>query len=197
MKGCMNGKRKQQGKRKMAPGFTLIELIVSMAVFSVMATSLTASFTSGFSTFGSSREIQHDVEAAQYSMNTLAKYLRTSSIVEESGSSIRFYDYSSKRCFEYRFNSGALQARWVEIGTITNVETDCVASALPYLWQNLTPSSGSDISGSFSAVRSRRSPRVMGRVTIMMSVKKSAASVLRSDIQTTVSLRDYDYVGRP
>jgi prepilin-type N-terminal cleavage/methylation domain-containing protein len=200
MKGRMTGTRKQIGKGRTASGFTLVELIVSIGVFSIMATSLTASFTSGFSTFGNSREIQHNVEAAQYSMNTLAKYLRTSTVVDApaSGSSIRFYDYSSKRCFEYQFNAGTgtLQARWAGIATITNVMNDCTASVLG-AWQDLTPISGSYVSGRFYAVPSSKgATKAMGRVTMTVSVKKSASSSLRSDIQTSVSLRDYDYVGK-
>lgn len=191
----MNGKRKPS--RTSAAGFTLIELIVSIGVFAIMSVSLTAAFSSGFSTFRNSREIQRNVEATQYSMNTLAKYLRTSTVTNVSASwdSIRFYDYSSGRCFEYRFNSGALQARWVGIGTITDVMTDCSGTALASsTWQNLTPTSDSYVTGQFYAVPSNITSKSMGRVTIAVSVKRNATSSLKSDIQTTVSLRDYAYV---
>lgn len=188
----MNGKRIP--RKKMTSGFTLVELIVSVGIFALMAVSLTAAFTSGFSTFGNSREIQRNVEAAQYSMNALAKYLRTSTILEATSSRIRFYDYSSKRCFEYRFDSGAMQARWAGIETVTDIETDCTASVLG-AWQDVTSSGSSYVTGRFYAVSSSSgSPKSMGRATITISVKKSATSDLGSDIQTSVSLRDYDYV---
>ncbi|NTV55198.1 MAG: type II secretion system protein [Candidatus Moranbacteria bacterium] len=204
MDGSMKGNRKQFSKK--AAGFTLIELIVSIGVFAIMSVSLSAAFTSGFSTFGNSREIQHDVEAAQYSMNMLAKYLRTSSVLEVAAAKddIRFYDYSAKRCFEYRFNSGGtFQARWKNIASMTDVTTDCSASTLgscgdpSCVWKNLTPTSGSYVTGQFYATTSTNgATKSVGRVTVTMSIKKNSTAKLKSDIQTTVSLRDYDYVAK-
>ncbi|NTW29661.1 MAG: prepilin-type N-terminal cleavage/methylation domain-containing protein [Candidatus Moranbacteria bacterium] len=200
----MKGKRKQSGRK--AAGFTLIELIVSIGVFAVMSVSLAAAFTSGFSTFGNSREIQHDVEAAQYSMNMLAKYLRTSTVIEVSAAKdeIRFYDYSAKRCFEYRFDSGGtFQVRWKDIALLTDVTTDCSSSTFGSCgdpscsWKNLTPAVRSYVTGQFYATTSTNgATKSVGRVTVTMSVKKSSTAKLKSDIQTTVSLRDYDYVAK-
>lgn len=200
----MKGKRKRSGKK--VAGFTLIELIVSIGVFAVMSVSLTAAFTSGFSTFGNSREIQRDIEAAQYSMNMLAKYLRTSTVLEVSAAKddILFYDYSAKRCFEYRFNSGGtFQARWKNIASLIDVETDCSASVLNSCvdsscdWKDLTPTTGSYVTGQFYAtVSTNGATKSVGRVTVTMSVKQKSTAKLKSDIQTTVSLRDYDYVAK-
>jgi prepilin-type N-terminal cleavage/methylation domain-containing protein len=196
---------------KTLPGFTLIEMIVALAVFAVMTTALSASFASGFSTFGNSREIQRDTDAAQHAMNTIAKLLRTSTVVSgtsSSASSILFYDYSSESCYEYRIEDGVLQARWKRgitinrsvdaAGVITSdVKTECTSSTLSSsAWSDMT-SSSAEVSGRFvispSKNRTEGGPEV-GKVTVYLTVgKENAPKVPASIIQTTVSLRDYDY----
>lgn len=191
-----------EGKKGKLRGFTLVEMMVSIAVFMIIVSSMSATFSSGFSSYGNSRELQRNLETAQYAMNTLAKYLRTSTVVASSSSDIVFYDYSSKRCIQYQFDGSVLRARWVEIPTITktagksNVKTQCTAGVLaPYGWSNMTSSTGY-ITGQFVGdLSSQGPPRHMGRVTILFSVKKDASSSMRANMQTTVSLRDYEYVG--
>lgn len=179
--------------RGVVRGFTLIEMIVSIGAFAVLMLSLTSVFSSGFHSFGSARQLERNEEVAQYSLNTLAKYLRTSSVVNSSTSDVLFYDYSSKRCFEYQLDStnGILKARWKDIATITNVMTDCSTSGMNG-WVNLTTGW---VTGRFVVVSSNPSGPSVGRVTINLSVSQSSASsAAKTNIQTTVSLRDYDYV---
>ncbi|NTW15459.1 MAG: prepilin-type N-terminal cleavage/methylation domain-containing protein [Candidatus Moranbacteria bacterium] len=205
----MPARKRESGitNRKMIGGFTLVELIVSVGVFAIMSAGVAAISSSAFSMFGNSREIQRDIESAQFTVNTLAKYLRTSTVVEHDSQSVTFFDYSSSRCFGYRFDagSGIMQARWVAVaGDITDVKAQCSSLVLnacagaSCAWQNLTASSGSYVTGRFSAVPSMNATEdppggSVGRVTIYVSVKKSATSSIGTSLQTTVSLRDYDY----
>ncbi|NTW45818.1 MAG: prepilin-type N-terminal cleavage/methylation domain-containing protein [Candidatus Moranbacteria bacterium] len=193
-------------KRKMR-GFSLVELIVSIGIFAVISAGVSAISSSAFSMFGNSREIQRDIESAQYAVNSLSKYLRTSTVIEAASQSMTFFDHSTSRCFGYRFDAGtgAIQARWMSVsGPITSVKTQCTSGILNACgspscsWQNLTASSGSSVTGHFEATPSRNPTEYppggsVGRVTVFVSVKKSPTSSLGTSLQSTVSLRDYDY----
>lgn len=189
-------------------GFTLIEMIVAMGIFSIMAVAVGGAFSSGFLTYGHSRELQRNVEAAQYAMNTLSKELRTSSIISSSVDRVKFVDYSyvaagvSGRCYYYRFDSGVLYAAWGNIpDTSTDQISDCSAMSLnPLTGAALTvPPPKGYVDGTFVVTPSDNGSvsgsKVMGRVTIRLVVKESSASTIESRLQTSVSLRDYNHVG--
>ena len=179
-------------------GFTLVEMVIAMGILSIMAAAVSGAFSSGFSTYGSSRELQRNLESAQYAMNTLEKFLRTSTVSPDMSdgtvTTIRFYEYSSRRCFQYRFVAGTtnvLFAQWYP----TVVASPTCAGGAEGTYTALTPVTTGHVSGSFSVVKSTSSPKKMGRVTVNLVVKKSAASTLEARIQATASLRDYSNVG--
>ncbi|MEI7749486.1 MAG: type II secretion system protein [Candidatus Moraniibacteriota bacterium] len=174
-------------RKKNLRGFTLIELIVSMGVFIVMITTVSATFASGFASYGNARDLERDVESAQYAMNTLAKYLRTSTIIDSTPSSVVFYDYSSNRCFEYEITgAGVLQARMKDIVSYSQCSVSVLGS--PF---DLTTGY---VSGEFVVDPSVKSPKHMGRVTLYLDIRKSPTSTMSANVQTTVSLRDYQFL---
>ena len=189
----MNGDLKKTDM-KTKKGFTLIEMIISMGILVIMSTALAGTFSSGFSSYGSSRELQRNLETAQYALNTLEKLLRTSTLRDTTDglrTSIVFYDYSSGKCFQYRINAFTLQAR-----QYPETFGNCSAAGFGAIaYSNVT--SGHVESDGFWVINSipTSGSKKMGRVTINLSVRKSSASALKSQIQVTASLRDYSYVG--
>ncbi|MEI6650700.1 MAG: prepilin-type N-terminal cleavage/methylation domain-containing protein [Candidatus Moraniibacteriota bacterium] len=194
-------------KTSILKGFTLIEMIVSMGVFVIMASVISVSFSSGFSSYKNSRDLQKDIESAQYGMNAMAKSLRTSTIIDpfsttDQAQYVIFYDYSATRCYEYRFNGGVLEARWRDASNpidSTASKNECGATYLngsPGGWNNLTEGY---VTGQFFVTPSSPGPTPaarVGRVTIFATVKKtSSGQQFSSRIQTTVSLRDYNNAG--
>jgi prepilin-type N-terminal cleavage/methylation domain-containing protein len=182
-----------QGQKK-KNGFTLIEMIISMTMLVIMSTALAGTFSSGFSTYGSSRELQRNLETAQYALNTLEKLLRTSTLVETldgSRQSIIFYEYSSGNCFQYRIQGNALQAR-----KYPEIFANCsgVGFGVGASFSNVT---SGYVTGNFSVTNSvpTSGSKTMGRVTLNLAVKKDSASAQEARIQATASLRDYSYVG--
>lgn len=189
---------------KTASGFTLIEMIVAIGVFAIMSVALSGAFASGFSTYRDTRELQRNVETAQYAMNTLEKLLRTSTVKSAASAStpaITFYDYSSSRCFQYRFFSpslvvGILQARWYPELDVANCDSGGFGSI------SYADVTSGYVTGSFviapsdkDAAATDGDPKAMGRVTVNLSVKTDASAAMESRIQATSSLRDYSYVG--
>lgn len=186
-------------KNRKLRGFTLVEMIVAVAVFSVMMAVVAGAFSSGAITYRSSRELQKNVESAQYAMNTMAKHLRTSTIVSGAGTTgnVRFYDYSSNRCFEYRITNGILRVRFRD-GDAEDVDgsLDACRSSMSGTWADMT---SGRVAGSFLVVPSDDGEgggdRMMGRVSVSLVVDNGSDDSPRSHIQTSVSLRDYGYVG--
>jgi len=176
----------KKGKRNLR-GFTLVELIVSLAIFLIMLTTLTATFVSGFASFRNSRDLQQNVESAQYAMNTLSKYLRTGTIITSSASDIVFYDYSSSRCLEYQISGNALRARTKGVAAYTSCSTAGMG-----VWSNVTTGY---VTGQFIVDSSTNSPKHMGRVTLYLDIRRLSTSTMSTGFQTSVSLRDYQYVG--
>ena len=174
-------------RKKTLPGFTLIEMIVSIGIFLIMMVALSTTFVSGFASFANARDLERDVESAQFAMNTLSKYLRTSTIISSSSSDILFYDYSATRCFEYQLSGNVLQARMKNVVAYTSCDTSGMGS-----WFNVTTGY---ITGQFGVIPSTPSPKKMGKVTISLDIRRIAASTMMANIQTSVSLRDYQYVG--
>ena len=187
--------------KKMKKGFTLIEMIIAIGVFSIMSVAIAGAFTSGFSTYGSTRELQRNVETAQYALNTLEKLLRTSTVVSAAGTNVQaitFYDYSSARCFRYSIlssgTSSSLTARWFQTPDPFGANPCVTASAS---FSALAPVTSGYVTGGFTVVPSDKlsTPKKMGRVTVNLSVKASSAATTESRIQATASLRDYSNVG--
>lgn len=190
-----------KSKSPMAGGFTLIEMIISIGVFSIMSVAIAGTFTAGFSSYSDTRELQRNVETAQYALNTLEKLLRTSTVVSAAGtnvSAITFYDYSSARCFRYRIittgPSSSLFAQWFPTSDPFGADP-CVTASTSFP-ASAAVTSGY-VTGGFTVVPSDKfsTPKRMGRVTVNLSVKADSGAAIASRIQATSSLRDYKEVG--
>lgn len=191
----MERKTAAKGKR----GFTLIEMLIAIAVFAVMATVIAGAFVSGFGTYRHARELQRDIESAQFMMNSMAKYLRTSTIVSPTfptadATEIRFYDHSSGRCFEYDLDDGRFRARWksVALEPDDDIVMECGTAGMSE-WSDLT---SGYVTGQFRIFPSDPDPddKRIGRVTILLNVASEENARLDAALQTSVSLRDYGYV---
>lgn len=196
----MNTVPKKFFHKKSLRGFTLIEMIISLGIFSIIALAVAGTFASGFSTYKETRALSRNVESAQFAVNTLAKLLRTSTIVEPTTATwdnrIIFYDNSSSRCFQYRVHASAglstLQARWFP--AIDKALCQNGSSSFPAAFTQVT---SGFVTGGFKVVPTVGSPNIpsLGRVTLVLSVKENATTTREARVQTTVSLRDYKEVG--
>lgn len=172
-------------------GVTLMELLISVFIFSLVMITVVALFTR-FVTFQKrSQAVQRNMEDARFAMELMAKTLRTSSVLSPAGNSnsIDLYDYSQQKCIKYSFSSSKINSQ----SASEDDKADCGTAA----FSSVTPMVGNSINNmTFSAVPSTLSPSVVGQVTISMVIcsNNSACSGTENDraaLQTTVSLRDY------
>src|SRR3989344_9059776 len=173
-------------------GFSLIEVMVSLVIFSIIMLAITQTFTRSFASYRNAKNIQNDVANAQFALNLLSKELRTSSITSPASnvlvSSVQFYDYSQGMCFAYWINAGALQVMKI---SVPNFDA-CDTLVGPYLYKTITTGT---VTGGFIITPSdfTSGSKTVGKVTISLQISEGTNHPVR--IQTTVSLRDYGYVG--
>lgn len=179
-----------------AGGFTLIEVMIALAVFLILMLAIVQTFTQSFTSYKVTRAVQRDIENAQFALNLMAKELRTSTIIIPTAgtqvpvTSIRFYDYSQRLCLEYAITASQVTVRKKS----APASPDCVS---PSGWSGANAlvavtASGGSIAGKFIVTPSIQSPKVVGRVTIALQISEGPDHTAR--IQTTASLRDYGYI---
>ncbi len=171
-------------------GFTLMEVLVSMFIFSLMMASVAQIFVTAFSGYRSTRAVQRDIDNAQYALNIMAKELRTSTIVNPAAGAlvartdIQFYDYSQSKCFRYRIAGGNLQ--------VASAADPDIAACTARVLDPTTISTGV-VTGTFRVTPSDSSPAHVGKVTVSLDISEGSAHHAR--IQTSVSLRDFGNIG--
>ena len=124
-------------KNKKKKGFSLIEVLVALFVFSLLVATLANVFVGFLGAQQNAKNTQRNLEGAQLALNSLAKTLRTSKIIAPTASPwtvdrIIVYDYSKaaededNACLEYVIVGDKLSLR---AGNLD--ETTCAEGALP------------------------------------------------------------------
>lgn len=190
-----------QRHRRTLKGYTFVELVVAIAMFSIIMLAVMQVFATTFLGYKETKKLQRNLETAQFAINTMAKELRTSSVLSGSSSplNIRFIDYSQNggrgTCILYQVNSGQLEKWARDMGNSDpNVNrTDCRDSVSFGAGDHRGILVKSIQASRASVVPSRDSgPKRVGKVTISLKVGPEGYN---ETLQTTVSLRDFNYVG--
>lgn len=166
-------------------GFSLVETLVAMFIFTLVIGATAQIFTKAFVGYREQKRLQSDIESAQFVLNTLAKELRTASIANSTSASVEFIDYSQSTCFVYAVSSNTLTVKQKSPATTT---ADCSGYGTAVtIVDNIS-------NGYFSVTKSEGSSNpVVGKVTISLSVSSSGTTT--TNLQTSVSLRDYQVSG--
>lgn len=190
--------------KKTKRGYTLIEIVTALAAFTIIMLGVTQIFARGIVSYRETKRTQNNLQGAQSVLNLIAKELRTSSVAVStpgtSSSTIRFFDYSQGGCIEYVFNqtSGLVTRRaavYNDGDTADNPNDEqlnyCVGHSFTgtadTLLTGLTGQAIRVVNSSDNAT----APQV-GKVTISLTLGQGSN---QSTLQTTVSLRDFNYIG--
>lgn len=183
-------------RRSTCRGFTLLEIVIALGIFSLLMSVVAVILSNGFSSFRNNTRAEKILENAQFLINDITKQLRTSTVITPVGNpatntnpvSIQFFDHSQQKCFSYRQNTGG----YVEgaVGTAATV-ADCTTAPGFSTWVRLT-NDGVTNMGLRIIDSSTTAPKRAGLVTIVFQVSSGVTGT--SDtvwLQTSVSLRDY------
>jgi type II secretory pathway pseudopilin PulG len=191
------------GKKK---GFSFLEVMLSVFIFSLMMTTVSITFANLFKNYTKAKAIQINLENSQFAMNSMAKSLRTSSVLPSTDSTIKFFNYSDNKCTAYQHDEedASLQIASVLIpiddpliqtgeqkieacnGETLSVFSDVISSNVSDVKFDYIPSS-------------EGSENIIGKVTISVEVCPTAGCIGPAEdnvrIQSSVSLRDYTSAG--
>lgn len=185
---------KKRGKNCFQPGFSLLELLISVAILTLLMMAASQIFARSFGNYRSIQNVENNVSDAQFLMNSLAKELRTSTITAPISSgwtqSIKFFENSKSECVQYRFNSAN---RTVEVARSASGSSFSSCDNTNNL-SNFEKVGGGNVTGAFYSVPSKNSdPLRVGRVTVILEIRNRNSDP--AVLQTTTSLRDYGYIG--
>ncbi len=160
-------------------GFTLIELIVALAIFSILLTAVASSAVAIIRAQRESFAMQNIGEQVGYVLESMSKEIRMSKIVSNTGtySSLRIVN-SKNQTVDYRFDSGGIILRRVNNGS----------------WEDLTDRTNAEFGGIFYIYKYSGSPGNRAKVTIVMNVEyesDSSGQKPRMDLQTTINSRSF------
>lgn len=181
-------------KKKYVRGFSLMEVVVAMGIFSLLMSIVTVVFSGGFAAYRNTSSAQRYLENAQFIMNDLAKQLRTSSVINPLGNpavntnpmSIQFFDHSQSKCIMYRQH---VAPDYIE-KTIGSAGTVALCETAPGfgVWNRVTTG---DVRMNL-AIRDSVLGSRAGMVTMSFWVSGGGGnSVSPILLQSSVSLRDY------
>lgn len=187
-------KRKAMIREK---GFSLMEVIIGVFIFSLVAVSTVAIFQKSLSGYRKAAFVQKDMESGQFAVNLMAKVLRSSEIIIPSASGktalVRAFDYSQDKCLEYRFQGNILESRSAGLPGGTGDKTAWCGSADLGSWSPMTTGS---VAGNFDVFLPVVS-EAAGRVDISLAVCRGGSGACTSEgrekdenrIQATASIR--------
>lgn len=177
-----------------------MEVLVAMFIFSLVIIATAQIFGSSIHGYRKGASMQQDLESAELALNSMAKVLRTSTIADSSSegsgqSEVIVYDYVAGACVGYEIDSSTNRLNKKTYSTSDYNESaspptvDCSDAASPEAMVSGVQS------GSFDVVKSdgTTTPKKIGKITIYLDISEDGEH--HAKMQTTVSLRDYSYVG--
>lgn len=171
-------------------GFSLLEVIIAIFIFSLIMVASVSVFVSAFHARIAARKSQKGLEEARTAMETIAKNIRMSTKVVNYGgtNTIRMFNLSQGKCIAYAEDSGVLK------GDIYDPDpSHPVGDALypvcddPGTLDNILLSSEADVTFMVTPTITAGS-QVVGRATVLI---KLTTGTITDHIQTTTSFRDY------
>ena len=181
-------------------GFSLLEMIVAIFIFSLVMTTVTTIFVKIFNARKKTKEIQINIEDARASMELMAKSLRMSNVKSgdaASADNIVVYDYSQNKCIKY-YKDSSNKLRM--ISETMSDDTNCTASySIPGTAQTMMNGVLNNLSLNVEESVKTAGSKKVGKVTIAMTICADTTIPCKTQetIQTTVSLRDYGYIMNP
>ena len=181
--------------KKNKRGFSLIEMLVSILIFSILMMMISGTFAGFYRNYSRQKKAQKDVENAQYILNFMAKRLRTSNIIAfpsnpqgalSSSDNLDTYDYSQGQCIRYSLGSDKI-IKYAIAPSSTGDPSGCDFNSVTYM--NL---SSNNINNAYVYV-SPISGDDKKKVTVVLYVQQDVAGpgqdTSEIPIQSSVSLR--------
>lgn len=168
-------------------GFSLVESLIAVFIFSFVAIMLTGSFSGFLKRYAAAKKSQRSSESAQYVMNLMVKTIRNSTLPSAPAtftnlSQIRIFDNSRGLCVYYRYQGAGIAGK-LQTASSPGADINACPVVATSAYSDLTVA-GDFVGFGFSGVPSVAGTGI-GKVVINAEVIGGDAS----RIQTAVSLR--------
>ncbi len=182
-------KTKQNTPISVKQGFSLIETMISVFIFSLIAVLLAGAFSGFLKNVVTSKKAQRSAENAQYVMNLIAKTMRSSTMNPASfatAGQITMFDNSQAKCLIYKRVGNVIQ-----IGKANSVSSDLAGCIFATIALNdLTPT----VSGSGDVIGFAGVDLGGAKKKVLLSIRVAGPdaanpTVNSTFIQTSISLR--------
>jgi Tfp pilus assembly protein PilW len=174
----------RQIKRK-KKGISLLEVMVSIFIFTLVMTMVSGIFFSFFNAFRFARAEEKAFEDASYAVNFMAKSLRMGKFEKDDipdFQRIIIWDYAQNKCYYFGFTPDQLEGSEIAAAD----ETACASQDFP------APGAGSAFAVSGITGKFMNTRNTLGNVSLITIVVKSnkGGGTKGALMQTSVSLRN-------
>ncbi|MFA5962309.1 MAG: prepilin-type N-terminal cleavage/methylation domain-containing protein [Parcubacteria group bacterium] len=183
--------KKLKKGRKNYYGFSMLEVMISVSIFTVVIFAVTATYARTFSAGQKSRIVQRNMEASRTAMEAMAKNMRMSTklMVDATKKTVIMFNNSQATCIRYSFTGGSLTSLFYPSDPAYSPGDleypDCsTASGTP------TELISADVDGIFEVTPTSATPKVVGKATVLLNIGNGVDA---QHIQTSISFRDFDY----
>lgn len=176
-------------KIKKQKGFSLLELLVAIFIFSVAVLVASIVFARSMQTYRNSNNIQNNLENAQFALNLMAKIIRQGQAVEVLSGNKEIKLFDGEKCRGYKFDAGN-KLKTGSFSGLCELSTGIIYNET--LVENVDRNVSKFILKETDFVSSLKQ---VGLVTIFIKLC-SDTDCLKSDkmtLQTSVSLRNYGF----
>ena len=195
----LNNNMKKINKTK--KGFTLIEMIVSVFIFSLIMTATVVVFAGYVKTHRYLRTVQKNLEGVQFAFNYMAKTLRVSDVIDRGGGvdPKRIFTYSdaNNTCTTFYFDDKAIWYKTTDLpsGGINGEKCGDINTYkfTPALRLTIGEIEHAKFNYSYTSRgdKSLNLPPTVGLVTVSAAIKDKTTDVGLVWAQTSVSLLNY------
>lgn len=186
-------------KKTSLSGFSLVEMILVVAISAIIAVAAGQIFLSQMKTFDNNKEVQKNVESGRSAIELMSKNIRMSKYATKSGSgnpTVYLYNPSQGRCLSYQFDlsTKALKSAFCNpsFDTSGNPVGECFSSGSCFDGSTVYSSIAENVTGDFYLTSTNRAttPFSIGRATIIITTSPGAE--IERTLETSVSFIDYD-----
>jgi prepilin-type N-terminal cleavage/methylation domain-containing protein len=173
-------------------GFSLLEVVMAIFIFSLIMVASVSVFVSAFHARIAARKSQKGLEESRTAMETIAKNIRMSTKVANfsigATNTVRMFNLSQGQCIAYEEVSNVLKS-------IKYIPSDPDPASVGYPDCETVPpttdvllSSGADVTFMVTPTVITAGSQVVGKATVLI---KLTTGTMVDRIQTTTSFRDY------
>ena len=185
-------------------GYTLIEAMLTIALSAIVLLAISGLIGSLFRGYRASRQLQIDLENARVTLGVVTKLIRPLTPLDNNGNVIAGntqrtldymygYDSLAQQCVAFRFSNSRIQFGSMTAAKIENCSYGTVASTFQDLTLSTISNASFLVTGSDKFNLNSNKDGHVGKVTVKFTVQTDATH--SADLQTTISMRNYDYVG--